>query len=138
MLLRTTVINIYHAQPIVSIATDSWQFFDQNCWNFINIDIDLKGRDTAAALQSDARSNANSVTVRSLDAQDYDAEERGERISGLALEEALAPEGNNDQYAQSDEIASGQAVITELYIGDYFRDYFRKKWRAYHGSGQGR
>jgi hypothetical protein len=69
-----------------------------------------------------------------LATQDYNAEERGERRRGSILEEALAPEesvgllddqdqergsaSSNLQYAQSDVIASGQAMIAELYVWD--------------------
>jgi hypothetical protein len=111
---------------------------------FLSLAVVVKRKDLEKIKEPSTASSQPTTTAPAetepLATQDHDAEERGERRRGSILEEALAPEesaglldepgehrgsaSSNLQYTQSDVIASGQAMIAELYVWDTFRNQY--------------
>jgi hypothetical protein len=110
---------------------------------FLSLAVVVKMKDLEMAKEratSVSQPSAIQSETEPLATQNHDAEERGERRRGSILEEALAPEesiGLLDEqgqrrgsaasfflYAQSDVIASGQAMIAELYVWDTLRERY--------------
>jgi hypothetical protein len=118
---------------------------------FLSLAVVVKRKDLEKVKEANITTSQPVVATQSemepLATQNHDAEERGERRRGSILEEALAPEESaglldeqgqqrgcailNLQYAQSDVIASGQAMIVELYVWDALRERYNA-FNEYH------